>query len=328
MLSVFVRIKFHLIKEYEMKPFKFLVYMATILVISSLFLACENPTASDSSLSTDASATDSENPAADTNNPAGFTLSYHANGAPGITAPVDPSTYSHGETAVLLCMAPPAAWDEYDEDGTTYLGTHNFVGWNSQADGQGTTWHPDRSLIITSDITLYARWTQDAIYRLRIGAPGDATYGNDGNWYLAGDSVPLPSGDSVPVPEGHEFVGWEHSWTGDHLDAEEEISITTISNQNTYLARFQKQSYTLSVDLQGGTWPAEDLGTSFTLEYGSSLSDSISVDPLMTSASFQHWEMYFPEDETGYWDPIQLSTTSMPARNVELRAVFQPYVVF
>ena len=312
-----------------MKQNRSLILVAASIAFSLVVMSCDNPTNSAGEINHAVNDNDEIIQNGGDTSAVAFTVTYNANGYTENPAPEDTTAYSDGDTAILLRM-DTMAYNLYGEDGETSIGVNHFVGWNTLSDGNGTTYHPDRSLTITSDVTLYARWAQDSIQRLRFDVPGSLVwpYPHDGNQYLTGDIVPLPAGDIVQAPEGHEFVRWNNFHSDDHFDAGDLFTVTNTTQRNSFLAGFRKLSYTLTVDLQGGSWPAEDLGNEFTVEYGTTLSVPVPVDPVMTSADFQSWEMYFPEDDGDYWDIILLNSITMPARNVEIRAVFQPFAVF
>lgn len=75
----------------------------------------------------------------------GYTLSYNPNTAPSGSAPADTTGVGSVNTA-------PTA-------GTLSKPGYSFIGWNTAADGSGTTYQPGDSLNLTSNITLYAMWT-------------------------------------------------------------------------------------------------------------------------------------------------------------------------
>jgi uncharacterized delta-60 repeat protein/uncharacterized repeat protein (TIGR02543 family) len=76
-----------------------------------------------------------------------FTLAYDGNGNTGGTAPVDPnSPYNAGATTGVL------------GPGTLVKTGHQFVGWNTSANGSGTALSPAQLLSVNANTTLYAQW--------------------------------------------------------------------------------------------------------------------------------------------------------------------------
>ena len=101
-----------------------------------------------------------------------YTLGYDANGGSG-TAP-GPYTGSYGTTTTTA----PA--DTFARNGYT------FAGWNTAADGSGTTYAAAATFTYTADTTLYAQWTSNASYTSWAAAQsppligGASTEGADG----------------------------------------------------------------------------------------------------------------------------------------------------
>ena len=83
----------------------------------------------------------------------GYTVTYNANGGTG-TAPVDSKTYSAGLAVTVS-----------SNSGTlTYTG-YKLVGWQTKADGSGTTYAQGQTFNMgSSNITLYALWAGGYAY--------------------------------------------------------------------------------------------------------------------------------------------------------------------
>jgi len=74
---------------------------------------------------------------------------YNANGATNGTVPTDNNTYLSGDTVTVL-----------GNIGGLVKTGYNFNGWNTAADGSGTSYSPGGTFSMGSeDVTLYARWT-------------------------------------------------------------------------------------------------------------------------------------------------------------------------
>lgn len=80
-----------------------------------------------------------------------FTVTYDGNGAASGTAPTDTnSPYQANSTVTVL-----------GNTGDLVKGGYLFGGWNTKADGTGTTYQPDATFTIQTNTTLYAIWTED-----------------------------------------------------------------------------------------------------------------------------------------------------------------------
>lgn len=74
------------------------------------------------------------------------TVTYDANGGIG-TPPSDTKVYTNGATVTVL-----ANYGKLTKDG------YAFTGWNTQADGNGTTYRAGEKFTISANTTLYAQW--------------------------------------------------------------------------------------------------------------------------------------------------------------------------
>lgn len=79
-------------------------------------------------------------------NSASFTLTYDGNGATAGAAPVDGTSYTYGSNVTVTGA------------GTLARAGHEFLGWNTAANGSGTTVLVGAGLTITGNTTLYALW--------------------------------------------------------------------------------------------------------------------------------------------------------------------------
>ncbi|MCL2569148.1 MAG: S-layer homology domain-containing protein [Oscillospiraceae bacterium] len=90
---------------------------------------------------------------------------------------------------------------------------YNFTDWNTEADGNGTSYAAGDTITITSNVVLYAQWTPAAVAQHTVTFQTDAggvlnpaapvTVGVDIGETLTATQIP------TPVPNaGHNFVGW------------------------------------------------------------------------------------------------------------------------
>ena len=78
-----------------------------------------------------------------------LTVTYDGNGNTGGTVPTDSSSpYSSGDTVTVIGNT-----GSLEKTGKT------FSGWNTKADGSGTTYTAAQTFTITASTTLYAKWT-------------------------------------------------------------------------------------------------------------------------------------------------------------------------
>ncbi|WP_161934669.1 InlB B-repeat-containing protein, partial [Lactococcus lactis] len=82
------------------------------------------------------------------------------------------------------------------DNGVPTRSGYTFTGWNTSADGSGTSYAPGADLTLSNDTTLYAQWkesTSNIIYDANGGTYGDgstsSTDNNNGNGYSVGSTV-------------------------------------------------------------------------------------------------------------------------------------------
>lgn len=131
---------------------------------------------------------------------AGVRVTYVGTGSESGNVPVDNKMYKDGETVTV-----PG-----NPGGLVKTG-YTLAGWNTQADGNGTTYAENDTFFAgIHDVTLYAKWEANT-YVVSFDAEGgtvspstqtkryDSVYGKDAD----GEDEPLP----VPVREGYTFLG-------------------------------------------------------------------------------------------------------------------------
>jgi len=128
-----------------------------------------------------------------------YSVSYNANGATSGTVPVDSNSYAAGATVTVLG----------NTGGLTKTG-YTFAGWNTKADGTGTSYTAGSTFTMGSaNVTLYARWNP-LTYSVTYDANG-ATSGTvpvDNNSYAAGSTVTVLGNTGGLAKTGYTFAGW------------------------------------------------------------------------------------------------------------------------
>ena len=130
---------------------------------------------------------------------------------------------------------------------------YTFAGWNTVADGTGTSYADGANITVTAATTLYAQWSKNK-YTV-------TWYNQDGTDALETDSNveygAAPSFDSDdPTKEATEqytytFAGWATSTNQE--SGTEESKLPTVSGETKYYAAFSKteRSYTVSFNMNG-----------------------------------------------------------------------------
>ena len=123
-----------------------------------------------------------------------FRVTYDANGAENVTVPTDDTAYQRNSIVTVKA-------------GLTREG-YVFGGWNTQADGHGTTYQPGQTFEITQNVTLYAVWTANSAYTVTYDPNGgEGTPPTDERQYRPGDSITVLGGGGL-TKDGAVFAGW------------------------------------------------------------------------------------------------------------------------
>ncbi len=133
-----------------------------------------------------------------------YTVTYDANGATGGTVPVELLSYEKGVLVTVL-----------DNTGALVKTGATFGGWNTKADGTGTTYVPGQKFTMgASNVTLYAKW----------GIFYSVTYDGNGS---TGGTVPV---DSYCYEAGN--TAWVVGNTG-NLEKTQDGIVLTFQGWNT-----------------------------------------------------------------------------------------------
>jgi len=136
--------------------------------------------------------------------PTTYKISYNGNGSTGGTAPSDNNGYASGSKATVL------------GSGSLVRTGYAFGGWNTKADGTGTTFAQGSQYTLTAEnVTLYAKWNLIPTYKVTYngnGATGGAAP-TDNNAYAQSASVTIPGAGTL-VRAGYSFAGWNSNASG------------------------------------------------------------------------------------------------------------------
>ncbi|MHB8062658.1 MAG: S-layer homology domain-containing protein, partial [Ruminiclostridium sp.] len=131
-----------------------------------------------------------------------YTIMYDGNGNDGGSVPTDSKTYASGANAYVLSNS--------DLTKTGYT----FNGWNTAANGSGTSYAENDTIVITANVTLYAQWKQKSTYNITGIVTEELSSDSVG---VAGATITLKSGARTVV-------------TGIETDEEGKFTINDVSN--------------------------------------------------------------------------------------------------
>ncbi|MDP4178717.1 MAG: leucine-rich repeat protein, partial [Bacillota bacterium] len=140
-------------------------------------------------------------------------VSYNGNGNTGGTAPADGNIYTNGTNATIL-----------GNTGNLVKTGYTFAGWNTAADGSGTSYPPDTIVPMNgSDLTLYAEWTALPKCTVTFDSNGGSTVSPISD-IIEGTTVTLPP---APTKPGYIFAGWNIAKDGSKVSFTEATPVNT-----------------------------------------------------------------------------------------------------
>ena len=124
-----------------------------------------------------------------------------------------------------------------------------FSGWNTKADGSGVSIADGETITFEADTTLYAQWIE-ILYYVHYDANGGTGEMTD-TVVHPNESFNLKANEYVR--EGYNFVGWSTraNGSGTYYDVGQQIS--SISQDYTLYAQWQRITYKVTYNANGGT---------------------------------------------------------------------------
>ncbi len=234
------------------------------------------------------------------------TLSYNANGGSTTQADV---TAAGGSTTTVA-----------NGSNTTRTG-YDFVGWNSKADGTGTSYAVGSTFTLTANVTttIYAQWTLSK-YTLVFNVNGGVGTPQSQS-YVQGATTTMPV--SNPTRSGFTFAGWNSqadgngtAYNGSFLMPGNNLTLYAKWTAITYNVIYNNNSATYS----GATGTVTDstnytAAQSVTVAAGTGLSNTTGS----TTYVFTGWNTAADGSGTDF---VPSSTFSMPAGNRTLYAMW------
>jgi uncharacterized repeat protein (TIGR02543 family) len=175
-----------------------------------------------------------------TYSPPTYSLTYNGNGNTSGTAPVDAtSPYVSGATVTVL-----------GNTGTLARTGYSFAGWNTLANGLGTDRTAGSTFTISSNTTLFAKWTANSntITFDGNGSTGGSTASQNIN---TAASANLTANGFTRT--GYTFVGWNTAANGTGTSYANQVSYTMGTSNVTLYAQWSANNITVTFDSQGGS---------------------------------------------------------------------------
>ena len=135
---------------------------------------------------------------------------------------------------------------------------YTFTGWNTKADGSGTSYADKANIKVYSNITLYAQWKAN-VYTVTADAEGGTIPATSG-WTLSNDKKTATKKITynttygtlpAPVRNGYIFMGWYTSVSGGKL-IKDSTKVYTLVNYTMH-AYWIKDDFAISFNPNGGS---------------------------------------------------------------------------
>ena len=176
-----------------------------------------------------------------------YTVTYHGNGNTSGVAPTDANLYEQGATVAVL------------NQGSLVKSGYVFVGWNTAADGSGTSQAAGSTFNMgTANVTLYAQWTANLTYTVTYHGNGNTSgvAPTDANLYEQGAFVTVLGKGSL-VKSGYVFIGWNTAAGGGGTAYDPTDTFLMPAANVTLYAQWTAINYTITFnkndDAAGGT---------------------------------------------------------------------------
>ena len=231
-----------------------------------------------------------------------YTVSYNGNGSTSGTAPTTVTVDSGGSTT--------AAANPFTKTGST------FTGWNTAANGSGTSYAVGATITPTSNITLYAQWQGNPTITFNANKPTGAGSANVAGQPANVSSHPYNTAYTLPTTtptlKGYTFAGWKKDNAGSTINAG--ASAGNITANTTFYAQWtEKTGYSVSFyDAFGQTGDGSQVGTT---QSGKKWTDTITLPttPSKTGYNFAGW--FLTKDANGNGNTGQMSS-AMAVRDI------------
>jgi len=192
-----------------------------------------------------------------------YTVAYNANGGSGAPAS---QTKSYNTALTLSSTKPTKAFTvTYNANGGTVSPSSKnisavFNGWNTKADGSGTSYFPGGRYTANAALTLYARWTNPAAGTLAV--PSRTGYTFDG-WYTSASGGTKVTSSSVISSSITLYAQWKQNFRLDMNGSLDEVSRGNISGIGTADIYINGTKVSSSVSDYCRDWP---VGTTYEIK--------------------------------------------------------------
>ena len=172
-----------------------------------------------------------------TTNPT-YTVTYNGNGNTGGSVPVDSTNYEQGQTVTVL-----------GNTGNLVKTGYSFAGWNTQANGSGTTYPPAQTFTMgAANVTLYAKWSVLPNHTVTFNSNGGT--GSMSNQIA---NVPTALTANAFTRTGFTFSGWNTAANGSGTSYADGAIYPFAADVTLYAQWSALPNHTVTFNSNGGT---------------------------------------------------------------------------
>ena len=247
-----------------------------------------------------------------TQNPT-YTVTYNGNGNTAGTAPADANAYEQGASVIVKANT-----------GALVKAGFTFAGWNTAADGSGTSYAGSETFNIgAANVTLYANWTQNATYTVTYNGNGSTSGGvpTDANAYEQGASVTVKTNSGNLAKTGYTFAGWNtaNDGTGTSYAGGETFNIGA-ANVTLFAKWTQNPTYTVTYSGNGNTSGSAPIDANAYEQNATVIVKANTGSLVRTGYTFTGWNTAADGSGTSYSGIPGAATFTMGTANVTLYA--------
>lgn len=223
-----------------------------------------------------------------------YTVSYNANGGSG--APSN-QTKNHGQTLTLSSTKPTRSG-------------YTFMGWGTSASDTSVDYSAGGSYTANAGITLYAIWEKTITLTYNENGGSGAPFIQSVDIYNATTSYKFTISSRKPTRSGYTFLGWStlKSATSATYSAGDTL---TLSENATLYAVWTINSYSLTVNPNGGTWKGAAGNTVIKQNYKTTITLE---NPTWTGRTFSGWALSGSGSLTGNVYTFEAGAGTLTAR--------------
>ena len=239
-----------------------------------------------------------------------YGVTYAGNGSTGGSVPSDAGAYLVGASVTVA-----------SNSGVLVRSGYSFAGWNTLADGSGSSYAASSSLTMgSSSVTLYARWST---YSVTYGGNGSSagSVPIDAGGYVSGASVTVASNTGALVRTGYTFGGWNSAADGSGTSYAASSSFAMGSSSVTLYVQWTGLSYAVAYDANtstGGSVPSSGSYTSGGAGYPAAANTGTLV---RTGYTFAGWNTTADGTGTAYAVGASYSTSAAATLYAQWTAV-------